>query len=290
MNSSRFEKNQFKHLAALVNSSPKELELILNSIDDCYKEWSETKTDKKSGSVKTYRDGTPKSRTIRPPKNRLKEIQRDIIKNILSKVEFPENIHGGLKGKTNITNAIVHKGKKYKFTTDLQEFFPSITNKMVHNAYLSIGLSNHHAYWLTKLTTWKYQLPQGAPTSTHISNIVFKEIDQQLILLAKENGLTYTRYIDDLTFSSQEDFSNLIDQIIKIVSAQFKLSRRKTFYKADQTITGIKIFNNYIDAPSKIKHKAKEEQSSDVNNKPYSTYLKRIRSTNSAKLRKTKHK
>src|SRR5690606_32967363 len=101
-----------------------------------------------------------------------------------------------------------------------------------------------------KLTTWKYELPQGTPTSSHLANLVFLETDFRLIELCNQNNIVYTRYVDDLTFSSSICFKHLLNDILYIViSGGFKISYRKTKYEGFQNITGIDVFNNYIDAP-----------------------------------------
>lgn len=202
-----------------------------------------------------------KVRIIRPSYRRLKQIQKAIKTNILSKVILPNNIHGGVKKKSNKTNAKAHQGNKYIFATDLQEFFPSITHKQVFTMFLGLGYSNYIAHWLTKLTSCGFELPQGTPTSTHLANLVFLAIDKKLTIFCKKNQITYTRFVDDLTFSSQQDFSTLTNEILSFVtSAVFKISQRKSQYKGKQSITGVLVFPNYIDAPQKIKAKAKQEK------------------------------
>jgi RNA-directed DNA polymerase len=215
---------------------------------------------------------------------KLKVIQSLIKDKILVPITLPDNIHGGVKGKNNVTNAKPHQGKKYKFTTDLQNFYPSIKHKQVYNTFILLGYSDHLAHWLTKLTTWKYELPQGTPTSTHIANLVFLETDKKLIELAERHNLTYTRYVDDLTFSSQQDFKSILNDILNIVQESgFNISYRKTKYSGNQVVTGIEIFNNSIDVPKKIKVKAKEEKLSGNSIKPYTNYLEMVRRTNRKK-------
>lgn len=128
-------------------------------------------------------------------------------------------------------------------------------------------------------------MPQGTPTSTHISNIVFLRTDYKLIELCNAHNVTYTRYIDDLTFSSQSDFQNDIEGILDIVlDSGLKISRRKTFYNGSQTVTGIKIFLNKIDAPEKIIKKVEEEKIlPDGTMKPYTSYRNNILKTNNKK-------
>jgi len=288
MNSSQFKINEFKKLCFLVCFKPNEVENIANNLDKYYKEWIEKKLDKKTGLPKKYLDGTEKQRTIRPSQKELKLIQSRIKNKILVPIQLPAAIHGGVKGCSNITNAKPHQGNKYIFTTDLQEFYPNITSQRVYNTFCKLKFSPHFSHWLTNLTTWKYELPQGTPTSTHIANLVFLDTDIKLIELCNANNITYTRYVDDLTFSSQQDFKHLLNTILDIViSGNFKLSYRKTQYKGKQTITGIDVFLNKIDAQEKIIQKSKIEIDTKTNSKPYTTYLNNIRKTNSTRKKPT---
>lgn len=282
MNSSQFKINEFKKLCSIVCFKPNVVENITNNLSKYYKEWIETKLDKKTSLPKKYFDGTEKQRTIRPSQKELKLIQSRIKSKILVPLKLPAEIHGGVKGCSNITNAKPHQGNKYIFTTDLQEFYPNITSKRVYDTFCKLKFSPHFSHWLTNLTTWKYELPQGTPTSTHIANLVFLDTDIKLIELCNANNITYTRYVDDLTFSSQLDFKHLLNSILDIVTSEnFKLSYRKTQYKGKQTITGVDVFLNKIDAPEKIIQKSKIEVDTKAELKPYTIYLNNIRKTNS---------
>ncbi|WP_341832822.1 reverse transcriptase family protein [Sphingobacterium thalpophilum] len=273
------------HFPSIIGKSKKELDEFVKNIDSHYREWYEVKVDKKTNQPKTYKDGTIKQRAIRPSKAPLKAIQKQIKDRVLVVIELPENVHGGVKKRSNITNAKPHQGKKYILTTDLQDFYPSITAKKVYETFLELGFNAQCAFYITRLTTWKGELPQGTPTSTHISNIVFLRTDYKLIELCNAHNITYTRYIDDLTFSSQSDFQNIIEEILGIVlESGLKISRRKTFYNGAQTVTGIKIFLNKIDAPEKIIAKVKaEEILPDGTMKPYTSYRNNILKTNNRK-------
>lgn len=281
MNSSQYKKNELKKLCSVIGFKSSEIEQIVNNLDDYYKEKVEIKIDKKTGKPKTYIDGTEKKRIIHPSYKALKRIQSKIKDKILAPIELPNNVHGGLKRRSNITNAKPHQGKKYQFTTDLQDFYPNISSKRVYNTFLNLSFSTHVSHWLTKLTTWKYKLPQGTPTSTHISNLVFLDTDVLLIELCNRHNITYTRYIDDLTFSSQQDFRHLLTEILNIVKAGgFNINYRKTRYKGKQTITGIDVFLHKIDAPSHIIEKSKLEITTNDPNKPYTVYRNNITKTN----------
>jgi RNA-directed DNA polymerase len=281
MNSSQYKKNEFKKLCATIGFKPADVETLISNIDSYYKEWVEKKTDKKTGDFKKYKDGTIKKRIIRPSLKELKAIQGNIKNKILVPISLPDCVHGGVKGRSNITNAKPHQGNKFQFTTDLQEFYPNISSQRVYDTFIKLNFSPHFSHWLTKLTTWKFELPQGTPTSTHIANLVFFETDLQLIELCQKHEITYTRYVDDLTFSSQKDFQPLLNDILNIVTSNgFKLSYRKTKYSGNQIVTGINVFLNKIDAPEKIIEKSKAEIEANSDIKPFTNYLNNIRKTN----------
>lgn len=287
MNSSQFKSNELKKLCSLVGFKPDFVQQIIDNIDSYYQEWVEKKTDKKTGEFKRYKDGTIKERIIRPSLRELKLIQTRIKNKVLAPIELPASVHGGVKRRSNISNAKPHQGNKYQFTTDLQNFFPSISSRRIYETLISLGFSAHYSRWITKLTTWKYELPQGTPTSTHLANLVFLKTDFELIELCNRNGLTYTRYVDDLTFSSQQDFREVLNDILEIVKSNgFQLSYRKTKYKGKQNITGIDVFLHKIDAPQIIKDKSKIEIETDAKIKPFTNYLNNITKTN---IKKASH-
>jgi RNA-directed DNA polymerase len=282
MNSSQFKRNEFKKLCACIGFKPEIVTNVLSNIDKYYFKKVVPKTNKETGEFSRYKDGTIKERKITPSISILKSIQRSIKDNILSQIELPNEIHGGVKKKSNITNAKPHQGNKFIFTTDLQSFYPNITHHDVFKMFLDNGFSQHYAHWLTKLTTWQFKLPQGTPTSTHISNLVFRDTDLELIELCKKNNITYTRYVDDLTFSSPQDFKHLLNQILEIViSHGFKISYRKTSYSKNQTVTGIVVQLNKIDAPEHIINQSRIETRDNLESKPYTNYIKNIRKAKS---------
>ncbi len=275
-----YKKYEFKKFCHIIGFKQSEIMNLLTSIDKNYKEWSEVKEDK-TGKAKTYLDGTIKTRTFRNPSQLLKVVQKRIKNNMIDKIPLPDNVHGGVKKRSNITNAKAHQGNKYLFETDLQEFYPNINMARVYQTFYNLGYSAHISHWLTTLTTRKNELPQGSPTSTGISNLVFLQTDYKLIKLCKEHNITYTRYVDDLTFSSQQDFGHLVAEILNtVINDNFKISRRKTNYEGEQTVTGIKVLLNKIDAPQKILDKAKLEVDTKAEIKPYTNYLNNIRKTN----------
>lgn len=196
----------------------------------------------------------------------------------MTRFEFQDYIQGGVKGKDNISNAKIHQGNKYFFTTDLRNFFPSVKYNDVYKMFISNGFSVDVSSLLTKLTTYKYSVPQGIPTSTYITNLVAILLDKELIDICKCNGIKYTRYVGDLTFSSKKDFRNLITDIINIIiSNHMKISYRKTKYKIGPIeITGIEVRNNLIKPSREVKNKF-EKAEDKITKNSLRIYMERIK-------------
>lgn len=246
--------NTIKHLAYILRSKPDDLLQIVDNINQYYYEKKEPKLDKENKPK--FKNGVQQFRIITPSKEPLKAIQEKIHRNILLKITLPDYAYGGVKGRDNVQNALKHRGKKFNFTTDLSNYFPSISSHQVFLMFRRNGFSPTVAQILTKLTTYDGKLPQGTPTSPTISNLVFVPTGEKLNELVKKNEITFTTFIDDLTFSSPKDFKELTLQFIEMISENFILSHKKTFYKTYRpTITGIVVTNNYLYLPENFKKK-----------------------------------
>lgn len=155
-----------------------------------------------------------KKRQLLIPRKHIKEIQK-FIKNIIEAIYTPaEYVTGFVKGRSIIDAAKPHVGHDYIFCFDIQNFFPSIYASHIYYQLISrpYSFEENVAHLITNLCCVrinnhsKYRvLPQGAPTSPILSNIAFERYDKYLLEIAKEHSLTYTRYADDLFFSSNED-------------------------------------------------------------------------------------
>ncbi len=248
-----------KHFSYILKVDFKEIQAIINNIDNYYKEKIIIKLDK-FGKPKLDKNGEPKKRIINPSLNRLKVIQKRIQKNILLSIELPNYAFGAVKGKDNVDNAKQHQGKKYKFTTDLKDFFPSITNKAVYEMFINQCFSHQVASLLTKLTTYKGKIPQGAPTSSTLANLVFMKTGDVLYEYAKENKLTFTSFVDDMTFSSSTDFKSKVPTILEIITKDYKISHKKTNYSRNPNITGLHPMNNHLKLPKSFMNKLKSTE------------------------------
>lgn len=279
MNSFLYRKNQIKHLSTKIKCGHKDITWVLENLELCFHEFDKRKRDKASGKLKTYADGTVKIRTISASRGKLKKIQKGIKENILDGIKVPVHIQGSTKGKSNITNAKLHKGKKFKFGTDLKDYFPSISSTLIFEAFQRLNFTREQSKLLTQLTILYKGLPQGAPTSSALSNLCFLDIDFKLLEICASREITYSRYIDDLQFSSQKDFKYLTPLLIRTIEETgFKVNHRKTSY-SNQTITGLIVFNNFIDVTNELKEKAKTENVEDTQ-KPFRNYMNQVRKSN----------
>lgn len=269
-----------KYFKALIGKSLLQLEEICAKIDTYYYIKKEIKLDK-FGKPK-LKNGQPVNRILMPSKGELKTLQTILNKRVFSKIAFPTCVYGSVKGKSNITNALQHKGKVYKFLTDLRDFYPSITSKMVYDALIVEGFSPDIARLVTKLTTYKNQLPQGTPTSPIVANIVFKKVDLAILKTLENKNITYTRYVDDLTFSSKDNFQYLHCILLKhITDFGLNINRKKTNYKKGITdITGVQVKNNIIKETHSFKKKLERADLPEISLKGCLAYKARIRSFN----------
>lgn len=240
-----------KHLTYTLKTELATINDILADVDSYYISWSKVKTDKDTGLPLIDADGNQRTRQLNSTKIELKKIQKRILALLMSHVEIPTYAFGGVPKKDNIKNAKYHQGNKYIFTTDLRSFFPSISHNCVFEVYCNNGYSPTVARILTKLTTYKYQLPQGVPTSTLLALLAFKPTGDKLYDYALQHNLKFSIFVDDITISSKVDFKHLVPEILDIiVSAGYKISHNKTHYSTkNPIITGIKCQNNRIKLP-----------------------------------------
>ena len=187
------------------------------------------------------RDG--KLRLVEAPKPRLKAIQRRILREILGAVPVHRRAHGFVAGRSCLTGAQVHAGEAVVATFDLAQFFPSIGLARIHGIFRSLGYPWAVARRLAGLCTTVTpasvflrlpeaqrpdrdvqalygvpHLPQGAPTSPALANLLAFKLDRRLDGLARAAGANYTRYADDLAFSGDADFSRGLGRFRKAVA------------------------------------------------------------------------
>ena len=205
-------------------------------------------------TIKKKRGG---ERHIFAPEAVLKHIQRRLNRYLqMSYLQIkPNEVHGFVinprfyDNQCNIVaNAAPHTGKKHLLNIDIKDFFPSISAKRIMNLFLSPSFNypQQVAIALTLLTTYQGKLPTGAPTSPVLSNFVCLELDACLLTFCMENRLQYTRYADDLTFSSYQVIpQETIQNIISLIHTNgFEINNKKLRVQSSnrrQTVTGLTV-------------------------------------------------
>ncbi len=171
-------------------------------------------------------------RVLSAPHKKLKAIQRWILAEVLNKIPLEPNAHGFVPGRGILTNATPHVGQGFAVNLDLKDFFPSIGFRRVRHAFRRVGYSGAVSTVLALLctecprqpvtfngehyevATGPLELPQGAPTSPALSNLVARNLDKRLSGFARKLGLNFTRYADDLTFSGPMELAERIGYIL----------------------------------------------------------------------------
>ena len=197
------------------------------------------------------------TRRITAPTGKLKDVQKCISVLVAPYYQVPNCVHGFAEGKSVASNASMHTAKNYVLNIDLKDFFPTITYTRVVKSLKELGFNDEVSDIIARLCTipmWDEQiqmlrnsLPQGSPASPLLSNIVCSTLDQRLSVLAKRYGLTYSRYADDITFSSNHsvyakggEFFKEFEDIVR--SSGFKINEKKTRLQkrgSRQEVTGI---------------------------------------------------
>jgi RNA-directed DNA polymerase len=174
-----------------------------------------------------------KSRTFRNPRPELKFIQRRILRNVLAQIVIHEMAHGGIRGRSPSSNASLHLGAQCIVTVDIRDFFPSVRHYAVYRMFREeLGFGRDVARILTRLTTVDSQLPQGAPTSTAIANLLLSlAVDENVSLTATKLALIPSRFVDDFAVSGchPEAIINVIAQSLS--KKRLRIWRKRTKLK-----------------------------------------------------------
>ena len=178
-------------------------------------------------------------RLLETPKSELKEILRRILSQILDRVPAHPSVHGFVKGRSIVTFAVPHTGKTVVLRLDLDHFFPAFPAARIQALFRTLGYPEPVADRLGGICSnsaprslWRERpidlsprdwndartlymrphLPQGAPTSPALANLMAFRLDCRLAGLARSAGAVYTRYADDLAFSGFAEFQRAVER------------------------------------------------------------------------------
>lgn len=237
------------HFASIVGYDPAYLLGAIAATDKYYRKFV---IPKKSGG----------EREIAEPLPSLKEIQRWILENILRNVPVHVAAKAYSTGLSIKHNARFHRSQSIVLTIDIKNFFPSIRSGRVYAAFRKIGFSKHVSAMFTDICCLSKTLPQGAPTSAHLSNIILEPLDARCFGLARSRGIRYTRYADDLTFSGDFNpgpFIEIVYSILKDFSFEPNLEKTRVLTRSNrQLVTGI-VVNEKMQIPRPDRRKLRQE-------------------------------
>lgn len=220
--------------------------LYVKNVENCYKSFE---IPKKKGGIRIINAPTDDLKSIQLKlSNALWEYQQELWR----KKEISPNIaHAFIKKKSIFTNAKIHRNKRYVLNIDLTDFFDSFHFGRVRG-FFNKNKDYHFpvevATVIAQLSCYNGKLPQGAPSSPIITNIICNILDMRILKIAKKYRVDYTRYADDLTFSTNnskflenyDDFYNELSN--EINNAGFKINAKKTrlqYRDSRQEVTGL---------------------------------------------------
>jgi RNA-directed DNA polymerase len=200
-----------EELASLIHLDHRRLYTLVKSSNRFYYRYS---IKKPSGG----------DRKIRQPSKEMKAIQAWILRNILDKLTPSDHATAFIQGRSILSNVLPHANNRYFVCMDIEEFFPSITFHSVKRIFKMIGYFSYAPGILADLCTCDIGLPQGGITSPSLSNLAAARLDRRLSGFTSRRNIIYTRYADDMTFSS-----NNRDVLNKSISILMEIIRSERF-------------------------------------------------------------
>ena len=244
----------------------RKLYILSNNIEKNYKKYE---ISKRNGG----------KRVIYEPNYVLKKVQRNILDNVLSGFKVSKYAMAYVKGKSVKDNVLPHVNKMVILKLDIKDFFNNISFMDIYNkVFLEEYFPKQVRTVLTYLCTYNEFLPQGAPTSSYISNLIMRDFDEEIGSFCEKNNISYTRYSDDMTFSGDFNVKMIIFKVkdeLKKMGMQLNYDKIHVIYSnMSQQVTGITV----NEKPQVLKVKRRKIRQEVYYIKKYGLYshLKRI--------------
>lgn len=207
-------------------------------------------------------------REICAPTSALKYLQRQLADILIKYQEFRPCVHGYVKSRSIKSNAMVHRGKRIVVNVDLKDFFNTINFGRVRGVFLKspFNFNDVIATTIAQICCHNGFLPQGSPASPIISNYICRKLDSELLAFARKYKMNYSRYADDITFSTnmkclplefgeiQDNRLLLSEDLSAIIENNgFVINESKTRYALRnnrQEVTGL-VVNDNVNVPRK---------------------------------------
>ena len=242
--------HELSSLSADLKLSPRTLYAVSNSME---KHYHTVRIPKKDGGF----------RKLTVPDELLKMIQRRITEVLLLPLTVSHAASAYLPGRGIKRNAAPHAGKPVLLRMDIHHFFDSVLFRDVkERAFPAEIYSEPLRVLLATLCYGMNELPQGAPSSPAISNLILYRFDEKLTEICRKRGIYYTRYCDDLCFSGDFDAEEMKKEVTALLIAEgFFPNRRKTAVMKSgmrQNVTGL-VVNEHVAVPSEYRRKIRQE-------------------------------
>ncbi len=262
--------HEFAHM---VGYEPKRLSYIVYRLSDKEK-YREFDIAKANGGTRKIKAPEPRLKLLQ---SRLSDLLYHSIADICKEnPKFWRAVHGFSKERSIITNAYRHRMKRYVFNVDIKDFFGSINFGRVRGYFIKdrhFQLSPDIATLIAQIVCHENSLPQGSPSSPVVSNLIGNLLDTRLLFLARQQRCSYSRYADDLTFSTNEKYfpeavgletssgnwaagAGLLHET---ASSGFSLNEEKTrmsYWNTRQTVTGL-VVNRKVNVDRRYLHEAR---------------------------------
>ena len=203
-----------------------------------------------------------KARQIQAPRVAIKVIQTWFGHYLARGIEWHHCVHGFVPERSTISAASAHCKADSVLSLDIREFFPSVSRVAVKQALTKIGYHGHAVNVIADLTTLNGKLPQGAPTSPVLANLVFEPIDSLLSELASKRGLVYTRYADDITLSGDSSEVKAAQKEFEAVITRndYSIAAEKTQYfgpRDRKSVLGLIVTGRASRLPKKYRNRVR---------------------------------
>ena len=241
---------EIRHLSLLLGVS----EGFLNSIHNASKYHYRNFSIKKRGGGQ---------REIEAPRSALKKCQNWVLKEVIEKIRSHDAATGFRKGCSVVKHAARHVGNSSTLKMDFKDFFPSIKKRRIVALFEYLGYSKSVSLYLASICCLGDRLPQGAPTSPSLSNIVARKFDARVTALANKRGWRYSRYADDIAITGHDvrfSLSKLIAAIAKNEGFEINDSKSRLMRPGSRRIiTGVAIRNSSLTLPRPYRRELVQE-------------------------------
>ncbi len=235
-----------------IDELARRLDVSVEELTSLAPDYTERFIEKRSGGTRRLLIPTPE----------LKDLQHRILKRLLARLKVHPAATGFEPGTSIVHNAAQHTDQAVVVCMDVSDFFPQTSETRITAYFQRIGWNREAAELLTRLTTWEGGLPQGAPTSPRLSNLVNYVLDARIERFVERRKGTYTRYADDICISFPKDYPKRVRGMVQMVGrhlkgAGYELNGMKTRIlrqHQQQKVTGL-VVNDRVNVPRHIRRK-----------------------------------